>query len=90
MICSTVKEGVECAFMKTSGCSYNEGVCQPVVEECQGCKRVADFAAGQYCNATPEPSSKWKNGKCNLATHIKEEATAKVKINPLKASKRGG
>ncbi|MBW2436990.1 MAG: PxxKW family cysteine-rich protein, partial [Deltaproteobacteria bacterium] len=32
---------------------------------------------------------KWKNGNCNLATHVTiESKKAKAKINPLKASKR--
>jgi hypothetical protein len=34
---------------------------------------------------------KWKNGNCNLATHVTSAAVAaKAKVNPLKASKRGG
>jgi hypothetical protein len=33
---------------------------------------------------------KWKNGNCNLATHVVSTVvTAKAKVNPLKASKRG-
>jgi hypothetical protein len=32
---------------------------------------------------------KWKNGNCNLATHVATTVAAnKQKINPLKASKR--
>ncbi|MGD8757754.1 MAG: PxxKW family cysteine-rich protein, partial [Deltaproteobacteria bacterium] len=32
---------------------------------------------------------KWKNGRCNLATHVKDTAKSDAaKINPLKASKR--
>ncbi len=91
MICSTVKEGTECVFMTAKGCSYNDGVCHPVVEACQGCKRAVEYATGWYCEAVPDPGLKWKNGKCNLATHTTETAVKeKNKINPLKASKRGG
>jgi hypothetical protein len=89
MLCSTVKEGTDCPLMTTSGCSYHGGVCQPVVEACDGCKRVVEFSSGLYCSSVPEPVLKWKNGKCNLATHVVEEVVAKAKINPLKASKRG-
>jgi len=33
---------------------------------------------------------KWKNGNCNLATHVAKTAVnGKTKLNPLKASKRG-
>lgn len=37
-----------------------------------------------------DPELKWKNGNCNLATHVVVEAKKKQKINPIKASKRGG
>jgi hypothetical protein len=42
-----------------------------------------------YCTAAPDPSLKWKNGSCNMATHIKTTVeTQKQKLNPIKASKR--
>jgi len=91
MVCTTIKKDVECPFMTSSGCSYNGGVCHQVIEECEGCKRTAELSSGWYCKACPEPLAKWKNGNCNLATHVKVESTEKkVKLNPLKASKRGG
>jgi hypothetical protein len=43
-----------------------------------------------YCSACPEPALKWKWGNCNMATHVVTAAENKQKINPLKASKRGG
>jgi len=87
--CTTVKENIECPFMAASGCGFEGGVCQPVVEACDGCDRINEFSAGLYCSAAPEPAAKWKNGRCNLATHVKEEVVVtKEKINPLKASKR--
>jgi len=90
MKCTTVKENTECPFMTAGGCSYNGGVCQPIVEACEGCKRIVEYPAGLYCAAVPEPAAKWKNGKCNLATHVSDESavTEKAKINPLKASKK--
>lgn len=33
MICSTVREGMECPLMEKDGCSYDGG-CQPIVEKC--------------------------------------------------------
>ncbi len=89
MICTTIRNGVECTFMTAHGCSYNGGLCHETVETCSGCNRVQEFSTGWYCTACPEPSLKWKNGNCNLASHIIiEKAGAKQKINPLKASKR--
>ena len=89
MICTTIKEGVECPFMTVKGCSYNEGICHQIVEKCQGCNRGAEFSAGWYCQACPDPSVKWKNGNCNMASHVSAATdTQKAKINPLKASKR--
>jgi hypothetical protein len=90
MICDTIKKGHECPFMTAKGCTYNSGICLEVIESCKGCKRSAEFEAGWYCSACPDPNMKWKNGNCNLATHVSTAmSTAKGKINPLKASKRG-
>lgn len=89
MICTTIREGEDCVFMTAAGCSYNEGNCLPVVEECMGCQRMSEYPTGMYCKAAPDPSLKWKNGSCNMATHIKTTLESKKqKINPIKASKR--
>jgi hypothetical protein len=90
MLCTTVREGMECPFMKSQGCAYNGGICHEVVEQCDGCKRTTEYTTGWYCTSCPEPSIKWKNGNCNLASHVTAVAKEKVKVNPLKASKRGG
>jgi len=89
MICTTVREGEDCVLMTAKGCGYNEGHCLAIVDECNGCQRLSEYKTGSYCTAAPDPSLKWKNGNCNLATHIKAAAAAKKqKINPIKASKR--
>ena len=90
MICTTVRKGSDCIFMTAKGCSYTGGICREIVEKCKGCNRTVEFSAGWYCSASPEPSTKWKTGNCNLATHIVAEAVpaTTAKINPLKASKR--
>ena len=91
MICTTIRNGVDCTFMTAKGCSYNGGLCHETIETCNGCNRVKEFSAGWYCTACPEPSLKWKNGNCNLASHVTiTVGESKTKINPLKASKRAG
>ncbi len=75
--------------MTSKGCSYKGGICHQVTEQCNGCNRSTELSSGWYCTACPDPSIKWKNGKCNLATHVAVESKqAQAKINPLKASKR--
>jgi len=89
MVCTTVRKGVECPFMTAQGCSYNGGICHAIVEQCEGCKRALELESGWYCSACPDPSLKWKNGSCNMATHVSASTTEnKAKVNPLKASKR--
>lgn len=90
MKCTTIKNGIECAFMTPNGCTYKNGSCSEAVKACDGCNRSQRLDSGWYCAACPEPSLKWKNGNCNLATHVTSETVArKEKLNPLKASKRG-
>lgn len=75
--------------MAASGCTYKGGACLPVIEQCEGCRRPAQYETGMYCAAAPDPSLKWKNGNCNIATHVKTTVEVKKqKINPIKASKR--
>ncbi|MDJ0784517.1 MAG: PxxKW family cysteine-rich protein [Desulfosarcinaceae bacterium] len=89
MLCDTIRKGQECAFMTANGCAYNGGLCHEIVEQCKGCNRAAELSSGWYCASCPEPSTKWKYGNCNLATHVSSAAAGnKQKINPLKASKR--
>ncbi len=89
MICTTIRNGVDCPFMTKNGCGYNGGVCYQVVEQCDGCGRRQEYESGWFCSSCPEPAAKWKNGSCNLATHVTTQvAASKTKINPLKASKR--
>ena len=90
MVCTTIREGMECPFMTANGCSYNGGICHEIIEQCNGCNRSSEFSSGWFCTACPDPGLKWKVGKCNMATHVSSESNgSKAKINPLKASKRG-
>ncbi len=90
MVCQTVKVGAECVFMSKKGCGYNGGTCYPVVNDCNGCDRVAEYPTGLYCRAYSEPALKWASGTCTLATHVKRDngTVEAKKLNPLKASKR--
>lgn len=89
MICDTVRKGDECVFMSAKGCKYNGGACKPAVEACEGCQRLVEKESGVYCTVAPDPVIKWKNGNCNMATHVKTVVeTKKQKLNPIKASKR--
>lgn len=90
MLCTTTREGMDCAFMSVTGCSFNGGTCHPAVEPCEGCDRTVNAGDMMYCQSYPDPAAKWRYGKCNFATHVKGEALNEVKLNPLKASKRAG
>lgn len=91
MVCSTVKEGIECAFMGKTGCKFNGGSCYPVIDQCEGCQKILDVPTGKYCMIFPDPAIKWRLGTCSMATHVKamKDGKAPGKLNPIKASKRG-
>jgi uncharacterized protein DUF6811 len=89
MVCTSVKEGVECLFMSKQGCQFNGGSCHSIVEQCEGCSRVKEFPTGKFCLSFPDPAAKWRVGTCNMATHMVVKAQkGNGKLNPLKASKR--
>ncbi len=69
---------------------HSSGFFNPVVEQCDGCERITEANNNKYCRTYAYPEAKWRLGVCNFATHKKPEiaAVGKVKINPLKASKR--
>ena len=63
---------------------------QPVVEKCEGCERIKEDEGLRHCTSYADPAAKWSLGVCNFATHVKAsvDKQGKVKVNPLKASKR--
>lgn len=68
---------------------------QPIVEQCEGCERIVEEEGARFCRSYLNPAAKWRQGMCNFATHAKPELKlvtelklVKVRINPLKASKR--
>jgi len=89
MVCTTVKEGIECFFMSNKGCQFNGGSCHTIVDRCEGCQKVLELPTGNFCRVFPDPAIKWRMGTCNMATHIKaSNGNKNGKLNPLKASKR--
>lgn len=77
------------AAQSVSTDQFASGMFQPVVEKCAGCERVVEVDAVKYCRTYVNPTSKWRLGICNFATHEKPEiVTAKIRVNPLKAAKR--
>lgn len=89
MGCQTIRKDMECGFMSKRGCGYPGGACKPVVEQCKPCRRKFEIESGIYCRSFPDPEAKWKNGRCNFATHLRRKIVKEEKINPLKASRRG-
>lgn len=68
---------------------YTDGSFQPVIEQCDGCERIIEVESAKYCKTYVSPEAKWRPGICNFATHAKPELKlVKVRVNPLKASKR--
>ncbi len=80
----------EGAVKTEEGLQFNGFTLLPIDEKCNGCDRIAEYEGEKYCMSYPEPSKKWAHGACNFATHVKASVDkgGKVKINPLKASKR--
>ncbi len=64
--------------------------CFPIIDKCEGCERTREHEGTKFCTSYPIPERKWAQKVCNFATHVKAEIdkTGKVKVNPLKASKR--
>ncbi len=90
MQCQAVLPGTECNFWGKQGCTFPEARCHVVVDKCEGCERVVKSAIGDVCGVYPAPERKWQNGICNFATHVKVQIKSEeVRINPLKASKKG-
>ncbi|WP_320170051.1 PxxKW family cysteine-rich protein [Maridesulfovibrio sp.] len=81
---------LEGAEMTAEGLSYKGVIMEPVVEKCDGCERTVEFDGQKYCHSYAQPAQKWAHSVCNFATHVRAgvDKEGKVKVNPLKASKR--
>jgi len=58
----------------------------PIIEKCLGCKEIED---GGTCKSYLVPSALWRRGACPRATHLEKIVKPDMKLNPIKASKRG-
>lgn len=68
---------------------YMSGSFKQIIEQCEGCERIIAVENSKFCKTYINPEAKWRLGICNFATHAKPEIkTQKVRVNPLKASKR--
>lgn len=69
-----------------------EHIKEPIIEKCIGCEKKTFHNDAEVCSVYLIPNSKWRNNmNCPVATHIKREVKKDdFKLNPLKASKRGG
>lgn len=76
------------AVKTEEGVQVNGVIMNQIVEQCEGCERIQEFDGAKFCGSYPQPAVKWRMGNCNFSTHMKAEAKAKAKVNPLKASKR--
>ncbi len=75
--------------MQSAKEKFASGYFKPISEKCEGCDRIVALDDSKYCGTYAFPDAKWKTGICNFASHVKPEiSTAKIKVNPLKASKR--
>lgn len=78
------------AVVAEGGINFKGNLMQPITEKCDGCERAIAFEGATYCPSYAQPERKWAHGVCNFATHVRAEKASdgKVKVNPLKASKR--
>ena len=61
----------------------------PMPESPEMPKPVLEVPEVRRCVACINPESKWRNGNCNLATHIVKEEAKEVKhVDPIKKSKQ--
>ncbi len=68
---------------------YSQRSFQPAIDKCEGCDRIVEEEGSSFCKTYANPGAKWRIGICNFATHSKPEINiVKVRVNPLKASKR--
>ena len=68
---------------------YMDGSFKEIAEKCDGCERIIEVKSTRICKTYIDPEAKWRLGICNFASHIKPEIKVqKVRINPIKASKR--
>jgi len=87
LMCVIDKEA--CSFKHDTVCTREEGHCEPCITECLTCIKTIPGMGTHYCASYPVPQIQWRRGICPLSSHTNVNAETVVKLNPLKASKRG-
>lgn len=89
--CDSIRMGQYCRFMGRAGCTYNPCGCRPIDEKCVGCDNVMGYIGELFCKSYVNPTARWGAINCGTATHLEgEKGVTGTKLNPIKASKRGG
>ena len=97
LTCEKKRPTKRCVFWKKykkspeGSCTFNDGRCSEIIEQCIGCKYIDKSTLGNYCLVYMNPSSSWKSIKCPMYVNpeeIKKQAEEEKKTNPLKASRR--
>lgn len=100
--CKTVRPSKRCVFWmqnkkyEDGKCTFNNGCCLQIIDECEGCVNIEKVGEDLYCKAFMNPSAVWVKTAlvdgCSMYTNpekLKELVdNSKKKLNPLKASKR--
>jgi hypothetical protein len=75
--------------MRKSGCGFNGGTCQPIVENCGECKNTLSLNENIYCKSYMSPKASWIHlGGCAMNT-VKVVKVEETKVmNSIKASKK--
>lgn len=79
--CPLSKEIRGCMHLAASGVCMSP--CQPVVEQCAGCRKVVEVGDKTYCEAYCQPVAQWARGRCPFRPAPK----AAVEVKTKKANK---
>jgi len=74
MICTILKEEIDCVFMTKQGCNYNGGHCDPVVQACEGCNHIKEIDEDFYCTTSANPVGQVEPG-CLQLRHSRGEGS---------------
>ncbi len=53
--------------------------CQPVVEQCVGCRKAVEIGDKNYCEAYVDPAAQWRRGQCPFRPVLKATPEVKTK-----------
>lgn len=93
--CQKDRPGKPCPFWQKDKkhpdgvCTFYDGKCFTTIDQCKGCK----YIEGPFCMVYISPSAQWHRGRCPMYVNpaeVQKKVEEEKKLNPLKASKRGG